>query len=41
MYIDIFNVEQRAYTKPETKQLEQLIAMLNKNKLKKKLKQIM
>ena len=35
MYIDIFNVEQRAYTKPETKQLEQLIAMLNKKQIEK------
>ena len=35
MYIDIFNVEQSAYKKPETKQLEQLIAMLNKKLIEK------
>lgn len=35
MYIDIYNVEQSAYKKPETKQLEQLIAMLNKKLIEK------
>lgn len=38
MYIDIFNIEQSAYTAPETKHLEQLIAMLNKKQIEKETK---
>jgi hypothetical protein len=35
MYIDIFNIEQNAYETPEAKQLEQMIAMLNKKQIEK------